>query len=417
MASEWKRYRLEDLCVFINGFAFKSSDYVAPSDDTIEVFRMGYIQRGGGFKEDDSPVFVPRQYGRSLEKFFLKPGDVAIAMTDMKDRVAILGNTARITEPERFVMNQRVGCIRVKRPDLLEPRFLYFYSNWQPHVERLRSKANRGVQVNLSTAAITDSELEIPPLAEQRAIASVLGTLDDKIDLNRRMNQTLEALGRSFFKSFFLEAKETTAIHQGWRIESISHVCSTVTRGITPKYEKGSGRFIINQRVNRGFELDWSELKELEPDLEVPPEKFAHQWDVLVNCLGEGTLGRTHLYLDESDVYAVDQHMSICRPKTSALGAYLYHILSSADGQARIESLKTGSTGMTMFNISKLREFTFACPPDQLLDDYFQKVRPLVLEIAANRQQSRTLVALRDALLPKLLSGKVHVAKTTAIVR
>src|SRR5437016_1693877 len=94
MASQWKRYRLEDLCEFVNGFSFKSSDYVAPSEDSIEVFRMGYIQRGGGFKEDDSPVFVPRQYGRSIEKFLLKPGDVAIAMTDMKDRVAILGNTA-----------------------------------------------------------------------------------------------------------------------------------------------------------------------------------------------------------------------------------------------------------------------------------------------------------------------------------
>ena len=154
MAGEWKTYRLEELCEFINGFAFKSTDYVPPFSDTIEVFRMGYIERGGGFKEDNSPVFVPQKYGRNLEKYFLHPGDVTIAMTDMKDRVAILGNTAWIRDAGRFVVNQRVGCMRVKRPDLLEPRFFYFYSNWSPHVDYLRSRANSGVQVNLSTSAI-----------------------------------------------------------------------------------------------------------------------------------------------------------------------------------------------------------------------------------------------------------------------
>jgi type I restriction enzyme, S subunit len=190
MAGEWKSYRLEELCEFINGFAFKSTDYVPLSTDTVEVFRMGYIERGGGFKEDDSPVFIPKKYGRRLDRYLLRPGDITIAMTDMKDRVAILGNTAWIREAERFVLNQRVGCIRVNRPDLLDPRFLYFYSNWRPHVDHLRSRANSGVQVNLSTSAIRESVLEIPPLPEQQAIAHILGTLDDKIELNRRMNET-----------------------------------------------------------------------------------------------------------------------------------------------------------------------------------------------------------------------------------
>ena len=82
-----------------------------------------------GFKEDDSPVFISKKYGRRLDRYLLRPGDITIAMTDMKDRVAILGNTAWIWEAVAIVLNQRVGCIRVNRPDLLDPRFLYFYSN------------------------------------------------------------------------------------------------------------------------------------------------------------------------------------------------------------------------------------------------------------------------------------------------
>ena len=140
----------------------------------LRCFAWAISSAEGGVKEDNSPVFVPRKYGKNLEKYFLHPGDVTIAMTDMKDRVAILGNTAWIRDAGRFVVNQRVGCMRVKRPDLLEPRFFYFYSNCSPHVDYLRSRANSGVQVNLSTSAIKESELTLPPLAEQKAIAAVL---------------------------------------------------------------------------------------------------------------------------------------------------------------------------------------------------------------------------------------------------
>jgi type I restriction enzyme S subunit len=129
MQADWTTHALGDLCDFINGFAFKSTDYIPKSSGTVEVFRMGYIARGGGFKEDGSPVFVPRNYDRDLTRFRLHSDDIAIAMTDMKDRVAILGNRAWIRESDRFVLNQRVGCIRVKRKDLVDPRFLYFYSN------------------------------------------------------------------------------------------------------------------------------------------------------------------------------------------------------------------------------------------------------------------------------------------------
>ena len=205
MAGDWNLYRLDEVCEFINGFAFKSTDYVDKSSETLEVFRMGYISRGGGFKEDNSSVFVPKNYGKKLDKYFLMPGDIAIAMTDMKDRVAILGNCAWIREKDRFVLNQRVGCIRVNRPDLLDPRFLYYYSNWHPYVEHLRTRANSGVQVNLSTTAIKESEIEIPPLPEQKAIAHILGMLDDKIELNQRMNATLEAMARALFQSWFVD--------------------------------------------------------------------------------------------------------------------------------------------------------------------------------------------------------------------
>ena len=166
---------------------------------------MGYIERGGGFKEDSNPVFVPKNFGRDLSKYLLRKDDVLIAMTDMKNNVAILANTARIKDEDQFVLNQRVGCLRVIDKNLLDPTFFYFYSNFKPHIEYLRSRANSGVQVNLSTSSIKEAEILVPPLTEQKAIVSVLGALDDKIENNRQMNETLEEMARAIFKSWFVD--------------------------------------------------------------------------------------------------------------------------------------------------------------------------------------------------------------------
>jgi type I restriction enzyme S subunit len=109
--------------------------------------------------------------------------------------------------------------------------------------------------------------------------------------------------------------------------------------------------------------------------------------------------------------------MSICRAGHPSGGAYIYQVLSGVDGQTRIESLKTGSTGMTMLNISKLRTFDLVWPTENLLAAYFQSVEPLWLQIASNDHQSCILAALRDTLLPRLLSGEIPVSNAERAVR
>ena len=170
--SNWKEYTLEELCDFQNGFAFKNSDYVDSSENTNEVFRMGYINRGGGFKEDTTPVFVPQNYPKNLDKFILKLNDITIAMTDMKNSMALLGYCARISHNNRFVLNQRVGRIRVVKNDILDPIYLYYYLNSSKQIDYLRANANSGVQVNLSTDTIKKSILKVPNIEKQREIAS-----------------------------------------------------------------------------------------------------------------------------------------------------------------------------------------------------------------------------------------------------
>jgi type I restriction enzyme S subunit len=123
MGSEWLNLRLGDICDFQNGFSFKSTDYKDKNDgDTYEVLKMGHIKREGGFQSEDKPSFVPKSLFSKIGNFVLSKGDIVIAMTDMKSSMALLGHTAQVPESNKYVLNQRVGRIRVSRNDLLDQR-------------------------------------------------------------------------------------------------------------------------------------------------------------------------------------------------------------------------------------------------------------------------------------------------------
>lgn len=364
-----------------------------------------------------------------------------------------IGEVGIVTKPDqRYMLStslMKFSCDRERA----EPLFLYyFFRSAKGRFELLKNASQVGTPgIARPLESLRAVQLELPPLFEQQRIAHILGTLDDKIELNRRMNQTLEEIARAIFKSWFIDfdpvidnailngkpipdefaeraeiRREILArsngsegavdyhrlfsdsfqdsslgkIPKGWEVKPLSEICVDVVRGVTPKYEDGSGRFIINQRVNRGFTLDLSSLKELSGGLPVPGEKMAKAFDVLVNSLGEGTIGRIHFFRGAPDVYAIDQHMTICRCLHPGTSSFVYQYLASPEGQYRLQALKSGSTTMTMLNVSKLRAFEIAMPGRALLDTYWQAVSPLWSAIASSERQGVSLSACRDALLP-----------------
>jgi type I restriction enzyme S subunit len=153
--------------------------------------------------------------------------------------------------------------------------------------------------------------------------------------------------------------------------------------------------------------LSIDDLKELEPSLEVPADKFARFGDVLVNCLGEGTIGRVHFYAEPHQEWAVDQHMSICRAVSPTDSLYVYCALESPEGQARITSLKTGGTNMTMFNISALRSFAVVAPPAKLTARFAELTLPMLRQKQALTELNRNLRRTRNLLLPRLLTQSI----------
>ena len=188
---EWETCKLSDIAIMQNGFSFSSKHYIPYEKGHLEVLKMGHIERGGGLKLNPKKDFVPRE--EKLEKWVLNKNDIVMAMTDMKDNVVILGVPAIIDKSDKYVLNQRVARIYLKSNNKLLNNYLLYVQLKNPDfIAFLQSKANSGVQVNLSTQAIKDSEIIIPPMNIQETIGKDITDLYLKKENNDIQIKTLE---------------------------------------------------------------------------------------------------------------------------------------------------------------------------------------------------------------------------------
>ena len=262
-------------------------------------------------------------------------------------------------------------------------------------------------QASLNRNFIYPIPVRVPEPREQRAIASVLGALDDKIELNRRMNETLEALAQSLFKSWFVDATQS-ALPKGWREGTLGEVAENPRRGIDAQEIKTDTAYIgLEHMPRRCIALsDWGSTEELESN------KFEFK-------RGEILFGKLRPYFHKVGVAPLDGVCStdilVIRPqKPEWFGFVLGHV-SSVELVNHTNAASTG-TKMPRSNWSDISRYAVALPPEKLAADFSERIRPLIDRIISNIYESRTLAALRDALLPKLLSGELRVPAAAKFV-
>lgn len=267
-------------------------------------------------------------------------------------------------------------------------------------------------------------ELPLPPLDEQRRIAGVLGALDDKIELNRKMNRTLEEMAQAIFKSWFIDFdgvpeselvdSELGPLPRGWRVAALTDVSSYIRRGISPRYTSEGGIRVVNQKCIRGFRVSLDDARRHDPSLGSVEGRVLCAGDVLVNSTGVGTLGRVAQLPPFEEDLICDSHVTVVRPgegtKPFFLGSYLMHL------QPRIEAMGHGSTGQTELRKADLEQLALVVPPSSLQARFDAVVGPLRRRMFSSEQESRTLASLRDLLLPKLISGELRVPEAEKAV-
>ena len=318
------------------------------------------------------------------------------------------GVTATFGEICDFALGQNLVLLRANGslvcPEFL--RWLVVSPAWWSQIEKYNNVG--AVFDSLKCADVPRFELPIPPKREQRAIASILGALDDKIDLNRRMNETLEAMARAIFKDWFLRRS-----HEFSRCPVSDLIAGGIMKigdGYRAKNdEMGSPGlpFIRAGELNNGFDTQGADVLH-ERSVMAARDKLSQAGDVAFTS--KGTIGRFARVTAQTPQFVYSPQVCFWRSSDPSRlrPAILYLWMVGNDLASQIDAA-AGQTDMAPY-VSLRDQRAMKMPVfDESQHAVADMVEPLLSLQDANLAETRTLTATRDLLLPKLLSGEIRV--------
>jgi type I restriction enzyme, S subunit len=388
--SEWKEILLGEVIEVVNGYAFKSSDFLESKiDNSLPVIKIKNVANGDVHL--NGCQF--HKYNQSLDKFVVKTGDVLLALTGNHPEVMtqVVGEASRYKLSEKAFLNQRVAKVLPKDSHELNNDFLYYFLKDDNTHDYIASQSTGSAnQANISKVDIENIPLNLPPLPEQAAIAEVLSSLDDKIDLLHRQNKTLEQLAETLFRQWFMhrpELAEGEEAEESWK---------EITFGELAKPKKGKN-LTKSEAVNGEFPVVAGGI---EPSCY--HNKANTKSPVITVSASGANAGYVRLY--HTPVWSSD---SSYIDETITPYVYFSYVFLKVN-QRQLTDKQEGSAQPHIYP-SHIMELDMLNYPEKLIEKFEKEVTPLFHKIKSNTQQIRTLTQLRDTLLPKLMSGEVRV--------
>lgn len=385
MAGEWPTATIKELAEKVAMGPFGSSIKVSTFvPDGIPVISGQHLH--GVRLEDSDYNFITEDHAERLRNANVQRGDVVFTHAGNIGQVAFIPETSRY---DRYVLSQRQFYLRCDRTKILSEFVAYYFHSPAGQHKLMANASQTGVpSLAQPVSYLRTIDIPVPPLPEQRAIAHVLGTLDDKIELNRKMNETLEEMARAIFDHFFPYSPEDN-LPKGWRIGMIGDVADI-----------GSGKRPICRSDH------------MTSEMKVPLyggggimayTANAHTKRPILLTGRVGTLGM--VFRISGPCWPSDNTLVIT-PRNESFYDFLYFTLR----QVEFEALNRGSTQPLVTQGDILRQ-RIVIPPKKVVEEFQSQTSLLFAMIQSTEYQSRTLATLRDALLPKLLSGEIGVDK------
>ena len=378
------------------------------------------------------PSDWPQEATDKLTPYWLCRGDVVVAMDRPWIEAGLKYSSVRETDLPALLV-QRVA--RLRGSDRLDTRFLNYVIGCRDFTEYVRSVQTGTAVPHISARQIREFEFALPPLPEQRAIAHILGTLDDKIELNRRMNETLEAMARALFKSWFVDFDPVRAkmegrdiglpkdiaalfptgwwipswgeIPEGWEVKTLAETVEIIGGGTpktsVPHYWDGDIPWfsVVDAPAQSDIWVVDTAKKATQIGIENSSAQMLPVGTTIISA--RGTVGRIALV---GVPMAMNQSCYGLRRNGQEHGSFNYFTI-----RALVVMLQQRTHGSVFDTITRdtLAAVYVVSPCPDVIDAYERLVRPALERIRAGLFQSRHLVALRDPLLPKLIGGELRV--------
>ena len=279
-------------------------------------------------------------------------------------------------------------------PDLVFPEYLGYVLKGRQNEIELLAEGSTG-QTELSKLKLANLSIDLPPLDQQKKIADILSSLDEKIELNRRMNETLEQLGQTLFRHYFVDNPEA----KSWDKKPLDEIANFLNGLAMQKYPKINGQPTLPVIKIREMSSGITNSTDIA-SANIPEEYIVHNGDLLFSWSGtlmvkfwsggDGALNQ-HLFKVTSDKYP----------------EWLYYYWTKYHLDQFISIAKSKATTMGHIQRKHLKQADVIVPPN--IEEMTSEFTPIIDQIKTNLFETNSLVNIRDALLPKLISGKVEV--------
>jgi type I restriction enzyme S subunit len=431
MSSDWSQVKLGNLVNIKHGFAFKG-EFFSDAPTSFQLTTPGNFAIGGGFQSGKGKFYS----GPVPEDYVLRAGDLLVTMTDLSKAADTLGYAAVVPDSlgTTWLHNQRVGLISIKPDASITQGFVHYLMRSPEYRHWVVSTATGSTVRHTSPGRICEFEFSLPPIKYQHFVAEMLGALDDRITLLRETNTTLEAITQALFKSWFVDfdpvhAKmqgrapegmdEATAvlfpdsfdesdlevIPKGWEWSTVGKAF-VLTMGQSPPgdtyNQKADGLPFYQGRTDFGFRFP---TKRIYCNA---PTRLAEIGDALVSV--RAPVGDVNMAIETC---CIGRGVAAVRHSGGCSGYTFYTMRNLGE---RFKNFDSEGTVFGSINKKDFDALPVLAPshPVLLAFDKFSKV--LDGRIAINEEQIRLLVELRDALLPRLISGTLKVSSEESLV-
>ncbi len=376
---------------------------------------------GEKYLPNENLEFVPDEVFPQIKNYVVSTGNVILSIVGSVGLVSIVNkelDNASLTE----------NCVKIlPNESELDSQFLYYFLRSNEGQLQIKQKTVGAVQPKLPIYNINELEINLPPIPTQKAIAEILSSLDDKIQLNNQINQNLEALAQALFKQWFVDFEfpnengepykssggemmdsELGEIPKGWSIGILEELTKNLGSGGTPKtsineYYDGEVEWYSTKELQDGFLLG-SERKISEDGLKNSSAKLFPKNTVVMAIYAAPTVGRLGILNEKASFNQAAVGLVADEEKTSF--EYLFLLLKTE--RKKLNSLSNGAAQQNL-NVSIVKNYPIIIPTTIMSIKFKETIRPIFENIRTNTIENLHLTILRDTLLPKLISGELEV--------
>ena len=427
MASEWRTVSISDLCTGIY-----DGPHATPKKTSDGPIFLGISNLTQGRIDLSSTEHLSEEdFATWTRRITPQAGDVVFSYETR------LGEVGLIPKGLKCCLGRRMALMR-PNPLKADSRFLLYAYLSPGFQDTIRARTIHGSTVDrIPLVEFPSFPIKVPPLDEQKEIAHVLGTLDDKIELNQQMNRTLEGIARALFKSWFIDfdpvrAKLDSRQPYGIDAETAALFPDSFDDSPLGKIPKGWRGVPLTEAVDVNPKRSLSQGK-MAPYLDMKnmptqghrPDGWVYrqygsgtkfiQGDTLLAritpCLENGKTAFVD-FLPEGEVGWGSTEYIVLRPKPPLPVEFGYFLARSDELRAHAISNMTGSSGRQRVPVDCFASLLLTIPSDAVAQKFGQAVTPLMAQIRSNSEQNISIASIRDALLPKLLSDEIRVKES-----